>query len=111
VCINQVANCTCGFTGVDPNFVVPDWRIIMRRNGEIVSNEIISGTEIISNTNDALDWIIDPLNGNNSVLRVGPVDGTDDQSSYQCIFTLLSGNIFSNTGILTVLGELGSGID
>ena len=102
-----MANCTCGFTGGDPNIVIPDWRIIKRRNGEIVSHEIISGTEIISNTNDGLKWIIDPLNGNNSVLRVGPVDRTDNQSSYQCIFSLLSGNIFSNTGILTVLGKLG----
>ena len=70
-----------------PNFVVPNWRIIKRRN---VSNEIISGIDIINNTNDRLEWIADPLNGNNSVLRVGPVDGTDDQSSYQCSFALLN---------------------
>ena len=105
VCTNQVANCTCGFTGGDPNFVVPDWRIIKRRNGEIVSNEIISGTEIIHNNNDELQWIADPLNGNNSVLRVGPVDRTDDQSSYQCSFTLLSSSVISDVGTLTVLGE------
>ena len=45
VCINQVANCACGFTGADPNFVVPDWRIIKRKNGVVVSNETVSGAE------------------------------------------------------------------
>ena len=80
--------------------------MIKRRNGEIVSNEIIAGINIIANTIDGLEWIADSHNGNNSVLRVGPVDGTDDQSSYQCIFALLSGNILSSTGILTVLGEM-----
>ena len=111
VCINQVTNCTCGFTGADPNFV-PNWRIIKRnRNGVIVSNEIISGSEIITNTNDGLEWIVDPLNGNNSVLRVGPVDGTDNQSSYQCSFALLNRIIESSIGTLTVVGKLDSGID
>ena len=105
VCTNQVANCTCGYTGVDPNFLVPNWRIIKRRNGEIVSDEAISGTEIITDTNDGLQWIADPINGSNSVLSVGPVDRTDDQSSYQCFFALLSSSIFSDVGILTVLGE------
>jgi len=74
-----VANCTCGYTGVDPNIAIPDWRIIKRRNGEIVSDETISGTEIIRDTNDELQWIADPINGSNSVLRIGPVDRTDDQ--------------------------------
>ena len=46
VCINQVVNCTCGFTGADPNIVVPNWRIIKRRNGVVVSDEDISGSEI-----------------------------------------------------------------
>ena len=106
MCINQVANCACGFTGADPNFVVPDWRIIKRRDGVVVSNETIGGSEIIRNTNDGLEWMADPLNGNNSVLRVGPVDGTDDQSSYQCTFALLNEIIDSSTGTLTVIGKI-----
>jgi len=77
----------------------------MRRNGIVVSNETISGINIITNINDGLEWIADPLNGNNGVLRVGPVDRTDDQSSYQCSFVLLSGTVFSDVGTLTVLGE------
>ena len=111
VCINQVVNCTCGFTGADPNFVVPNWNIIKRRNGVVVSNETISGSEITRSTNYGLEWIADPHNGNNSVLRVGPVSETDDQSSYQCSFALLNEIIESSIGTLTVLGKLGSCID
>ena len=107
MCTNQLANCTCGFVGADPNLVVPDWRIIKRNsNGVVVSNEVISGTEIIRNTIDGLEWIPDLANPNNSVLRVGPVDGTDNQSSYQCIITILSGSVVSKVGTLTVLGEM-----
>ena len=40
------------------------------------------------------------------MLSVGPVDGTDDQSSYQCILTVFNGNICNNTGIFTVLGKV-----
>jgi len=109
VCTNFVAFCPCGFTGVDPIFVIPNWRIIKRRNGMVASNEIISGTEINSNTTDGLQWIPDPFYGNNSVLMVGPVGRADDQSSYQCIFELLGSNISSDVGTLTVLGELDSG--
>ena len=107
VCINQVANCTCGFTGADPNLVVPNWNIIKRnRKGAIVTNETVSGSEIFRSTNDGLEWIADPLNGNNSVLRVGP-----DQSSYQCFIVLLNGIIENSIGTLTVVGKLDSGID
>ena len=106
MCTNQLADCTCGFTGIDPSFVVPDWRIIKRNSsGVVVSNEIINGGDIIRNTVDGLEWIPDLPNPNNSVLRVGPVDGTDNQSSYQCIFTTLRGTVVSEVGTLTVLGE------
>ena len=105
--INQLVDCTCGFFGGDPNVFVPDWRIIKRNsNGVVVSNEVISGTEIVRNTNDGLEWIPDLVNPNNSVLRVGPVDGTDNQSSYQCIITILSGIVIGEVGTLTVLGEM-----
>ena len=45
------------------------------------------------------------------MLRVGPVDRTDDKSSYQCGFALLNGVIESSIGTLTVLGKLDSSID
>jgi len=107
VCMNQFVNFSCGFTGADPNVMVPNWHIINRnRNGTIVSNETINGTEIIRDTNDGLQWIPDPFNGNNSVLRVGPVGLADNQSSYQCIFTTMSGSESSDVGTLTVLCEL-----
>jgi len=107
VCTNQLAEFTCGLVGVDPNFVVPDWRIIKKNNnGVVFSNVTISGTEIIRNTTDGLQWIFDLANPNSNVLRVGPVDGTDNQSSYQCILTTIrSGILVSEVGTLTVLGE------
>jgi len=100
-------NYSCGFTGADPNVVVPNWHIIKRnKNGVVVSDETISRNEIIRDTNDGLQWKADPLNGNNSVLRVGPVDRTDDQSSYQGIFESPSDNVSSIMGTLTMLSEL-----
>ena len=46
------------------------------------------------------------------MLRVGPVDGTDDQSPFQCSFILLrGGSVLSTMGTLTVLGGLDSSID
>ena len=54
---------------------------------------------------------MDIADRNNSVLRVGLVDGTDDQSSYQCIFATVNSNVFSRVGTLKVLGELDSSID
>ena len=84
--------------------MVPDWRIIKRNsNGVVVSNDTIRGVDIIIDTDDELEWIPDP---DNSVLRVGPVDSTDNQSSYQCIFTILSGILVSAVGTLMVLGEM-----
>jgi len=108
VCTNQLADCACGFVGVDPNFAVPDWRIIKRnRSGVVVSNVTINGGNIIRNTIDGLEWIPDLANPNNSVLRVGPVDETDNQSSYQCILiSIFIGTVSSTMGILTVLGEV-----
>ena len=99
-------NYACGFVGVSANLVEAYWRIIRRnRNGVVVSNEVISGTEIITDTDNGLQWIPDLANPNNSVLRVGPVDETDNQLSYQCIFILLKGNVITAVGTLTVLGE------
>jgi len=89
VCTNQLANCTCGFVGVDANVAVPDWRIVKRnRNGVVVSDEFISGEDIIRSTTDGLEWIPDLTNANNSVLRVGPVDETDNQSAHHISVSL-----------------------
>ena len=105
VCAYQYAKIPCGFTGADPNLVVPNWTIIKRdRNGTVVSNYSVNGTEI-NRFNDGLKWKPNLANPNNSVLRVGPVDGTDNQSSYQCSFVLSNDTTYSNVAMLTVLSE------
>ena len=108
-CTGSVANISCGFINIDPNFVVPDWRIIRRSDdGNVISNMTISGSNIINNDNDGLEWVADLTSGEdmspNSRLVVGPVDETYNQSSYQCIFITLSGDIESSIGTLTVAG-------
>ena len=101
VCVNQFANIQCGFNGADPNLVVPNWTIIKRdRNGAVI-NDTVNGTEI----SRIDEWIPDLVNPNNSVLRVGPVDSTDNQSSYQCSFVQSNDTTYSSVAILTVLGE------
>ena len=104
------ANISCGFINANPNNVVPNWRIIRRNDdGSVISDTIVSGTDIISNTNDGLQWISDTTSGANlspnSRLLVGPVNETYNQSSYQCIFASLGGNVESSIGTLTVAGE------
>jgi len=104
VCVNQFANISCGFTGADPS-LVPLWHIIKRnRNGDKIDDEYFSGIRQRNNTVNVngMEWIVDPLNGNNNMLRVGPVTRADDQLYYQCSF----GNIYSSVGTLTVLSEL-----
>ena len=68
----------------------------------------ITGRNIISNDNDSLEWVADTTSGvnmsPNSRLVVGPVDETYNQSSYQCIFTTISGDVESSIGTLTVVG-------
>ena len=105
VCVNQYANIQCGFTGADPNLVVPNWTIIKRdRNGTVVSNDTVNGTEI-NRFNNGLKWKPDLANPNNSLLRVGPVGSTDNQSSYQCSFVQSNDTTYSSVAMLTVLGE------
>ena len=110
VCTGSVVNIPCGFVNESANFV-PVWRIIRRSNdGSVISNMSISGSDIINNVNDGLEWIPDTTSGllmsPNSRLVVGPVDETDNQSSYQCIFALAGGNIDSSVGTLTVTGMI-----
>ena len=112
-CIGDTVNIPCGFVN-ESGSVRPDWRIIRRNNdGIVISDMSVTGLSIITNPNDGLQWIVDPpggLNHTNSVLVVGPVDESHNQSSYQCYFTLLTDdNVFANVtstsiGTLTVYG-------
>ena len=109
VCTGSVANISCGFINGDPNIVVPNWRIIRRSDdGIVISNTTVSGLDIIYNNIDGLEWVADTTSGvnmsPNSRLVVGPVDETYNQSSYQCIFSLISGAVDSSIGTLTVAG-------
>ena len=114
VCINTMAECYCGFTGSSPSSTFPDWRIIFRSdNGSIVSNDTVDGNDIVSRLVNGLQWVPDLTSGDNnatnSKLLVGPVNMTQNQSSYQCIFTILSSNslesVISSVGTMTVVGK------
>ena len=109
VCTGSVVNISCGFINGDPNFIVPNWEIVRRSDdGSVFSNMTVNGQDIIRNTNDDLEWVADTTSGvnmsPNSRLLVGPVDETYNQSSYQCIFTTISGAVESSIGTLTVAG-------
>ena len=109
VCTGSVANISCGFINGDPYIAVPNWRIVRRSDdGSVISNMTVNGLDIIRNTNDGLEWVADLTSGvnmsPNSRLLVGPVDETYNQSSYQCIFNLISGAVESSIGALTVTG-------
>ena len=111
MCMNIMAECYCGFTGIDPNFVVPNWRIVFRSyNGSIVSNDIIDAIDIVNGSINGLQWVPDVTSGDNnatnSKLLVGPVNMTHNQSSYQCVFPRgLGGSIISSVGTMTVVGK------
>ena len=112
VCINIMAECYCGFTGTDPNFVVPNWRIIFRSDDvSIVSNYTVNGDDIFNRFVNGLQWVPDLTSGDNnatnSKLLVGPVNMTHNQSSYQCIFARgQGGSIISSVGTMTVVGKI-----
>ena len=109
VCIGSVVDIPCGFVNDSAN-IVPNWRIIRSNNGSVISNMSISGSDILNNVNDGLEWIPDTTSGllmsPNSRLVVGPVDETDNQSSYQCSFALPSGSVDSSVGTLAVTGMI-----
>jgi len=102
VCVNQLASISCGFTGADSYLELPRWHITKKRN--VGAHRLYHETFSIKYDSDidGLEWISDPLNRNNSVLKVGPVDMADDQSTYWCSFY----NAGSSVGTLTVLSEL-----
>ena len=117
VCINDMAECTCGFDGDDPRTTVPDWIIVTRAtNGSVMSNITIDGEDIIAKRHAGLKWQIGQSNASsapNSRLVFGPVDPTHNQSSYQCVFTitqLVNGLhqiqiVKSSVGTMTVVGK------
>ena len=111
VCMNAMAECNCGFTGTDPHFVVPNWRIVFRSDdGSILSNDTINWLDIDNRLINGLQWLPDLTSGDNnspnSKLLVGPVNMTHNQSSYQCIFTRGQGGIIiSSVGTMTVVGK------
>ena len=110
VCMNAVAECNCGFTGINPDFAVPNWRIVFRSDdGSVISNDTISGFDILNRLINGLQWLPDLTsgdnNGTNSKLLVGPVNMTHNQSSYQCSFALVGGSVVSSVGTITVVGK------
>ena len=105
VCIGDTTNIPCGYSGADPTITVPIWRINRTDDG---SNDLSVSTINADNDNgndDGLMWVPDLTSGPNiasrSVLIVGPVDETLNQSSYQCFF----GNHMSEIGTVTVAGK------
>ena len=115
VCSGTNAEISCGFTGVsDPLITLPNWswRIIKRNNdGYVISNETVTVMDINANRSDGLVFLIITRNRNgiisaeNSYLSVGPVDDTNNNTSYQCIFTINDTVIESNTaGTISVTG-------
>ena len=111
VCMNDMAEIYCGFTGTDPNFAVPDWRIVFRSDDDsVISNDTISGLVITNRYINGLQWMPDLTsgdnNGTNSKLLVGPVNMTHNQSSYQCTFARsVGGTVISSVGTITVVGK------
>ena len=103
MCIGETAIITCGYIGIDPTIVVPTWRINESSNRDLTTTAINADND--SGNDDGLVWVLDLTSGPNdasdSVLRVGPVDETFNQSSYQCIF----GPRMSETGTVTVAGK------
>ena len=110
VCMNAMAEIYCGFTGIDPNFVLPSWKIVFRSNdGSVNSNDTINGLAIAIRLINGLQWMPDLTsgdnNGTNSKLLVGPVNMTHNQSSYQCIIAIVSGSAVSSVETMTVVGK------
>ena len=102
----------CGFTGAPANTTVPNWRIISRaEDGSVISDVTRNATDIKNNLGDKLEWLADLTNQDvnssiNSVLLIGSVDKTYNQSSYQCSFQLdYHTTITSEVGTITLFGK------
>ena len=100
VCMNAIAKINCGYTGADPNTVVPQWQITFRSDdGSIISNDTVDGHTIINEPRNGLQWSPDLK------LLVGPVNMTHNKSSYQCIINTLNCTLMSSVGTITVVGK------
>ena len=110
MCINTTAECDCGFIGANPNHVVPNWRIIYRRdNGDVINDVSYDGLDVAHGRINGLQWVADLNSGNNnannSKLLVGPINMAHNQSSYQCIISSIFGPVKSSVGTMTVVGK------
>ena len=111
MCMNVMAACYCGFTGTNPDFAMPNWRIVFKSdNGSIISNDTTDGQDISDGLINGLQWLPDLTsgdnNGTNSKLLVSPVNMTHNQSSYQCVFRRIGGgSVISSVGTMTVVGK------
>ena len=95
---------------MDPDTVIPDWRIVNRSNdGSIISNNTIDGDDIVKGLINGLQWVPDLTSGDNnapnSKLLVGPVNMTHNQSSYQCTIEIINCTIISSVGTITVVDK------
>ena len=107
-CIGSIAIISCGFDNVSNSFT-PHWRIIKRSDdGSVISDVTLNEAAINNDDSNGLQYINDQSSGMNtspnSRLLVGPVNETDDQSSYQCIFNIGLVVSKSSIGTLTVTG-------
>ena len=111
VCSGAKAIISCGYNGIPNAFETPpNWRIIRRNNnGGVISNKTVSGGDIHLNKYDDLRFAVVTSSGDDkadgSYLSVGPVNGTYNNTSYQCIFTINDTIIESDTaGTITIIG-------
>ena len=111
VCINNRAEINCGFTGENPELVIPNW--IIFNNGRFANNETVLGPDIALNRLSGFEWMPDVNSGANNApnsrLLFGPVNKTHNQSSFQCVFmSPVNNQIFatSSIGTVTVVGKM-----
>ena len=110
VCINDMAEINCGFTGANPLLVLPNW--IIFNNGRFANNETVLGPDIALNRVSGFVWVPDvnsgAKNAPNSKLLFGPVNKTHNQSLFQCVFMSALNQVLatSSIGTITVVGKM-----
>ena len=108
VCIGDTVNMPCGFTGADPRVTIPDWMRTIRNDDGTMRTIQISANELLQGSYPDHRWIPDLTSGvSNSFrsrLEIGPVDQSYNQSVYVCSFLTVNGTVYSNPGILTIIG-------
>jgi len=110
ICSGSFVNIPCGFSRASANDTFPIWMITRRSGDGTVMSDTVYGHRIFFGPFDGLQWIPDLTTGENdapnSVLRVGPVNETYNQSTYQCVFEVANNSDINSTiGTLTVAGE------